>query len=230
MSPAHNVRVALNCETCGAQFSLPPCKMKNGWGRFCSKSCSMKSRRKRVSTDVQRICLYCSHEFTFTTYPSAIARGRGRFCSHSCEAKYRTGPLASGWNGGKHKDSTGRLKVYALGHPDARLDGGSYIYEYRIIAAQTIGRPLTADEIVHHVNGDPTDNSPANLIVMTPSEHSRLHADMKRTAKSTDAGDRICQTCGLAKPDEQMRPKRFLCKMCRNKAIVERRKERRCQA
>lgn len=55
------------------------------------------------------------------------------------------------------------------------MDGGKYIYEYRLVAAEKIGRPLTADEIVHHVNGDVTDNRPENLEVMTQSDHIKRH-------------------------------------------------------
>lgn len=37
-----------------------------------------------------------------------------------------------------------------------------------------LGRPLLSTEIVHHI-GIKTDNRPWNLVVMTQSEHMRLH-------------------------------------------------------
>ena len=38
-----------------------------------------------------------------------------------------------------------------------------------------LGRLLQPDEVVHHVDGDHTNNKPNNLEVMDRREHARLH-------------------------------------------------------
>ena len=45
----------------------------------------------------------------------------------------------------------------------------------RRIAEEYLGRSLQAGEVVHHMNGNATDNDYSNLLVMTDREHKQLH-------------------------------------------------------
>ena len=53
---------------------------------------------------------------------------------------------------------------------------GKRIPEHRAVIEDLLGITLRKDQVVHHINGNKTDNRPENLQVMDWAEHSRLHA------------------------------------------------------
>jgi len=63
---------------------------------------------------------------------------------------------------------------------------------YRVVVADKLGRLLLPDEIVHHIDGDPSNDDPANLQVMAVREHARLHGKIayQKLLKEIGAGER----------------------------------------
>lgn len=53
--------------------------------------------------------------------------------------------------------------------------GGGYCWKHRRIAEEVLKRRLATNEVVHHMNGDPTDNSLENLVVISRGKHASLH-------------------------------------------------------
>lgn len=115
---------------------------------------------------IYKTCDLCGHEFK--TYPCYDKRNHEhRFCSKACEAEFRRyHNTRETWKGGHIGITTGYQYI--------RIDGKD-IGEHILVAEKKIGRRLKEDEVVHHINGDKTDNRPENLQVMTNSEHVKLH-------------------------------------------------------
>lgn len=80
------------------------------------------------------------------------------------------------WKGGRTIDKTGYVLVKIQNHPHANNAG--YIREHRLVMEQILGRHLDPKEVVHHRNGDRSDNRPENLELF-PSNGSHLAHELK---------------------------------------------------
>ena len=93
----------------------------------------------------------------------------------------RFGEAASNWRGGtRHANKQGYVYVYCPDHPHATKAG--YVMEHRLVMEGVLGRYLSPNEDVHHINGDPADNKPENLRPCSRKEHFLQHAE-NRAAK-----------------------------------------------
>jgi hypothetical protein len=112
-------------------------------------------------------------------FPSQIEKAGGlpRYvCGHNPNAKARaaavekirgtTGPGTNHWKGGRTVQPNGYVWI--------RIDG-QYIAEHRLVMEKTLGRQLSCDEIIHHKDGNKSNNDFANLVVTNRSEHAIEH-------------------------------------------------------
>lgn len=115
---------------------------------------------------------------------------------HPCGAKVgaekrrgqRMGPRASNWRGGRQLLRNGYIMV-TLSPADPYAAMGTKtrhraVYEHRLVMARHLGRLLTTEEQVHHLNGDKTDNRIENLELLSQREHSaKHHAEIRELRK-----------------------------------------------
>ena len=94
------------------------------------------------------------------------------YCSTHCWEQIKKGKTHPSWNGGKCKID-GYIYIYNPRHPFTTK--GRYVCEHRLIMEKSIGRFLTKNEVVHHINRIRDDNRIENLIIMTDSKHKSFH-------------------------------------------------------
>jgi len=76
----------------------------------------------------------------------------------------------------------GYLKKMCKGHPNADKDG--YVLEHRLVMEEHVGRYLTADEVVHHINGTRDDNRIENLQLRTKKSHGYGHEPIQNVEEA----------------------------------------------
>lgn len=58
---------------------------------------------------------------------------------------------------------------------------GNYHLQHRLIMEKILGRRLLPTEDVHHIDKNPRNNDPSNLIVLPEREHHLLHLEERKT-------------------------------------------------
>jgi hypothetical protein len=114
--------------------------------------------------NITKNCLFCSNEFL--TCLKQTERGRGIYCSRLCA------------NRGSGKFNAGKIRNPQLSK--LKNSKNSYVkfhgrHEHRIVMENHLGRPLFSWEIVHHKDGNKSNNTLENLEVMNQSQHAIEH-------------------------------------------------------
>jgi hypothetical protein len=97
-----------------------------------------------------------------------------------------------------------------------------YTLEHRLVLSEHLGRPLLADEIVHHKDGDKLNNKISNLELVTREMHANHHrAEISEAMKSTYKKRRKSYTCsGCGIEFFPKRPPRFEKVFCSRRCFL----------
>lgn len=119
------------------------------------------------------------------------------------------------WRGGRTKASNGYILVL-VGTEHHLADVRGYAYEHRLVAENSLGRRLLLGEIVHHRDGDKTNNTSGNLEVVASiaahrHEHKGPHSKQRAPGERNVVIECECG-CGtqLSRYDSSGRPRRFI--------------------
>jgi len=151
-----------------------------------SNYCSIECRHPKNIV----VCTCCGKEFH--KKKSHADTSQNNFCSNDCHYKYRkdnhicytgVGEESHKWKGGKKLTEEGYYEIYEPEHPRSLKQGGqsAYVREHILIAEECLGRFLTSEEVVHHIDFDKTNNNPLNLYVfLNGGEHTKYHHSLTR--------------------------------------------------
>jgi hypothetical protein len=126
------------------------------------EACSMDRVAKRGSTQI--VCKNCGKPFK--VYNSQLRDLNRQFCSRDCRWSFQRGENHPLWQNG-HVDKDGYRRV--------NVGAGKVEYEHRLVVERHLGRKLTPEENVHHIDGDTLNNEPSNLMIVSRGEHMTLH-------------------------------------------------------
>ena len=107
---------------------------------------------------------------------------------------YNRGENNPNWKGGVARGSHGRCLIKKAEHPRANNKG--YVFRYFLVVEKATGKYLPMSAVVHHVDGDQTNDHPSNLVVCENSSYHQLIHWRKRAIDACGQADwRMCSIC-----------------------------------
>lgn len=200
--------VSLKCKQCGKSYEVTNTREKTSF--YCSRRCSDESKKARNNV----ICTYCGKEFHMKLYRiNRYNRNMGIFCSRNCSTEQKKlfmlgknnhqfglkGKLNSSFIDGLTIITNGKgeyLERYVPTHPKSNKNGRIKEHLYVVETNYTLynskffdfaenGVYLKKGYEIHHIDKNSLNNTPTNLLIVSRSEHTRIHCKDKKIIRDT---------------------------------------------
>ena len=143
------------------------------------KKISVTLKKRWVNSGNKVNCIVCNKEIRRADWE--VKDRQYHFCSIECRGKYMSTrtkekhPLYKG----RWKTSDRYILIHLPEHPFA--DKAGYVKEHRLIVEKKIGRYLTKEEVIHHMDEVRDNNDIDNLMIFpNSSQHTKWHTAIRQ--------------------------------------------------
>ncbi len=149
--------ITLSCPQCTKSFSIKPSRLKDGYVKYCSRTCAHKANRKGKLME----CGICGKK-SYKQLRALKASKSGKFfCGKSCQTIWRNKEFIeekhANWKGGKHA-----YRRVMIQSDKQQVCGLCKTRDLRILA-------------VHHLDEDRKNNAIENLFWLCHNCHHLVH-------------------------------------------------------
>lgn len=164
LKPGHHLKIKdyvplptqMICQYCSQPFANTNPKHRTRMQPYCCISCSQKGRW--ANNRVWLICHWCKSDFSrpLSYFKSYLNKGELRFCCKPCKSAYHEARAAKGEGA-----------MYAIRR---------WLLKSRGQQCESCGYFAVPDLlVVHHLQGNGSDNGPDNLKILCPTCHAEHH-------------------------------------------------------
>jgi len=151
---------------------------KNGEYKFPAIWFDKTGKKKTINRYFKEVnCSVCGN--LHLSYKENIKRGYKNFvCSPECNKILKSNP--DGYTK-KKRSNAGDDHILIKIPEHLSADRCGYVAEHRVVMEKSLGRLLTKDEVIHHINCVKSDNEISNLVVCKDiTEHFLSHGSLNK--------------------------------------------------